>query len=134
MSIEFPYQYKFIAEGKIPEPIIELKVTTSQGTSSMDFLVDSGADTTTLPLSWADLFDFQINKKEHEWIGGVEGGRIAAYPGEIEILLGQRPLIIRCLFVTSNIIPLLGRLDIWDNFSIIFDNRNKKIIFESTKG
>lgn len=33
-------------------------------------------------------------------------------------------------FVRSNIIPLLGRLDIWDKFNWIFDNQKKQVIFE----
>lgn len=130
MSIEFPYQYKIIAEGKIPEPIIQLPVKTKAGFGFIDFLVDSGADTTTLPLIWSEIFGFKIENKKPDWITGVEGGRIAAYPGEIEIKIGREKNKIRCLFVTSNILPLLGRLDIWNKFSIIFDNKRQKIIFE----
>lgn len=130
MSIEFPYQYKIIAEGKIPEPIIQLPVQTKVGFSFIDFLVDSGADTTTLPLIWSEIFDFKVENKKADWITGVEGGRIAAYPGEIEIKIDQEKTKIRCLFVTSNILPLLGRLDIWKKFSITFDNKKQKIIFE----
>lgn len=130
MSIEFSYQYKIIAEGKIPEPIIQLPVKTKVGMSMIDFLVDSGADTTIVPLVWSEIFGFKIDNRKPDWITGVEGGRITAYPGEIEIKIGQEKNKIRCLFVTSNILPLLGRLDLWERFSIIFDNKRQKIVFE----
>lgn len=43
MSTEFPYRYKIIDEGTIPNPIITLDVKSSIGKVEVGFLVDSGA-------------------------------------------------------------------------------------------
>lgn len=133
MSISFPYASKEIEEGIIPNPIATLPVKTVFGQQNFDFLVDSGADTTTLPLLWSPLFGFKKEKANKSWVGGVEGGKIAAYTSNIEIRFSEKFIKIRCLFVNSNTIPLLGRLDIWDNFSILFDNKNKTTVFNPIK-
>ena len=99
------------------------------GEQSFDFLVDSGADTTSIPLLWAPLFRFNKKGSKKTWVGGVEGGKIAGYPSTIEIKFDKNFLKIRILFVDSNITPLLGRLDVWDNFSVLFDNKSKETVF-----
>lgn len=129
MSIRFPYVSKQIEEDIIPDPIATLTVKTIFGQQNFDFLVDSGADTTTLPLLWAPLFGFKKDISMKTWVGGVEGGKIAGYPSTIEIKFNNNFLKIRILFVDSNVAPLLGRLDVWDNFSILFDNKRKETIF-----
>jgi len=129
MSIRFPYASKQIEEDIIPEPIATLTVKTVLGIQNFDFLVDSGADTTTLPLLWAPLFRFNKKDSKKTWVGGVEGGKIAGYTSIIEIKFNKNFLKIRILFVDSNVTPLLGRLDVWKNFSVLFDNKRKETIF-----
>lgn len=129
MSISFPYREKQIKEGKIPEPIATLTVKTAIGERELDFLIDSGADTTVLPLVWAYLFNFKPNTKKKTYIGGIEGGQVTAFPSKIEIKIGKRFRKIRCLFVKSKVMPLLGRLDFWQQFSLKFDNKKTKSIF-----
>ncbi len=85
MSISYPYSSKQIEEGIIPDPIATFGVETTIGEQNFDFLVDSGADTTTLPLLWAPLFGFKPKIAEKTWIGGIEGGKVAAYPSIIKI-------------------------------------------------
>lgn len=130
MSISFPFHTKTIEEGDIPNPVATLTIKTNFGEQNLDFLVDSGADTTTLPLAWAELFNFTPNDEEKTWIGGVEGGRIAAYPASIEIAFDKKFYTVRCVFVTSDTMPLLGRVDVWGNFSILFDNQKQQTTFE----
>lgn len=65
-------------------------------------------------------------------VSGVEGGRVAGYSSEIEIGFGRKFYKIRCVFVNSKIIPLLGRLDVWDKFSIFFDNIKEEVVFNPT--
>lgn len=123
MSTSFPYKKKQIEEGTICDPLVDLRVKTSIGKRKFQFLVDSGADTTCFPLEWQYLFKDSINYTESTIIGGVEGGSIKAYPAKIEIKIGKIYYSVRCVFIESNIVPLLGRLDVWNNFSILFDNK-----------
>lgn len=127
-EIKFPYRHKRIDEGIIPDPTIEIKVLTVKGWRRFDFLIDSGADTTCLPLSpYAELLGFRPDPKKKIKIGGVEGKGVTAYPGKIKIKIGGKEMTLRCYFLRSRIMPLLGRLDFWNKFSLLFDNKKKEI-------
>lgn len=130
MSIHFPYRKKIIDEGAIPLPVANLPVKTKFGVYLIRFLVDSGADTTTLPLSLAPLFDFKATASKKSWVGGVEGGKVAAYSSQIEIGFGRKFYAVRCHFLNSKVTSLLGRLDVWDEFSILFDNKKEEVVLE----
>lgn len=131
MSIYFPYRKKIIEEGIIiPFPVANLPVKTIFGAYLIRFLVDSGADTTTLPLSLSPLFDFKATESKKSWVGGVEGGKVAAYSSQIEIGFAKEFYTIRCHYINSQVTPLLGRLDVWDKFSILFDNQKEEVVFK----
>lgn len=130
-TIRIPYRHKRIDEGIIPDPTTEIEVLTVKGWRKFDFLVDSGADTTCLPLEpYAELLGFKPDPEKKIKIGGVEGKGVTAYPGKIEIRLGEKELSLRCHFLRSRVMPLLGRLDFWDKFSIFFDNKKKEIVLK----
>lgn len=96
----------------------------------MGFLVDSGSDTTILPLfPYKFWFDFKPNPQAKTTLGGVEGRGITAYPSKINLQINQEKFKIRCHFVKSNTIPLLGRLDLWDKFNWCFDNQRQRVVF-----
>ena len=127
-ATKFPYRYKRIDEGVIPDPTIEIKTLTTKGWRSFDFLVDSGADTTCLPLKpYAELLGFKPDPEKKIKIGGVEGKGVTAYPGKIKVKIGGKEMPLRCYFLRSRVMPLLGRLDLWNKFSISFDNKKKEI-------
>lgn len=87
-------------------------------------------------------YQFKVIKNEQLWftsipkldqqttLGGVEGKGVIAYPGKITLQIGRERIEVRCYFVRSNTMPLLGRLDLWDKFNWFFDNREKQVIFE----
>lgn len=133
MSIKFPYRYKVIDFGKIVDPLVDFEVETSRGWQEVRFLIDSGADSTTLPLSLAGRWGIKIDRSQRTKIGGVEGKGVYGYPSKIKIRVGKEEFEARCYFIESETIPLLGRTDIFDKFSIIFDNRNQEVVFEKLK-
>lgn len=127
----FPYQFKILEFGKLPDPVIYLDVMTRFGPRKVGFLVDSGSDTTVLPLKpYQFWFKFHPNSKTRTTLGGVEGKGVGAYPGKITLTFGKTELSIRCYFIESNTIPLLGRLDVWNKFNWCFDNRKQQVVFE----
>lgn len=130
MSIYFPYRKKIIEEGIISLPVANLPVKTKFGVYLVRFLVDSGADTTTLPLTLAPLFAFRQTQSKKSWVSGVEGGKVAAYSSQIEIGFEKKFYVVRCHFINSKVTALLGRLDIWDKFNWFFDNKREQVVFE----
>lgn len=130
-SIRFPYLTKVIDEGKIPDPRASIRVETLHGLRTIKFLIDSGADTTVLPLApYGPWFRVDVNSKNKTEIGGIGDEKIYGYTGKIKILLGDDSFWIRCVFVESGTIPLLGRLDLWNRYSLIFDNYKKESVLE----
>lgn len=125
----FPYESKYTDEGIIPNPRISFKVYLSTGFVWIRFLIDSGADVTTLPFyPYAQLAHFKKNPKDKITIGGIEGKGIAGYPFSLNAQLGGNKFPLRSYFIESNIEPLLGRLDFWNLFSINFDNINLRTL------
>ena len=130
-KIIFPYQFKVTINGNTPDPVIYLNVFTPSGIRKIGFLVDSGSDTVVLPLApYHFWFNFKPDPKKATTLGGVEGKGVTAYPSKITLQIGQEKFSVRCYFVKSNTIPLLGRLDIWDKFNWLFDNKMKQVVFE----
>lgn len=135
MSIDFPYEKKVIDEGELVDPRLPLEVETKFGFLTVKFLVDSGADVTTLPLNpYQELFDFKIDHRRKVVIGGVEGRGVVGYPFGFRARLKGFIFNLRCYFLQSRIDPLLGRLDFWDSYSITFDNRKLKTVLTPLKG
>lgn len=126
----YPYEKKRIDEGVLADPRITIEAQTLQGFLSFKFLVDSGADVTTLPLDpYGELFGFHPHKNTVTTIGGIEGKGVQAYPHRLVFRIRKHSFTVRCYFVKSRVDPLLGRLDVWDKFSIIFDNQRQRTIF-----
>ena len=127
----FPYKFKTIQEGKIVDPLIFLPLKTKFGWQNTWFLLDTGADTTMLTLRLAKQYGLHYNLQLKTQLVGIGEKRSTAYFGKIEVKIGQRELQIRCYFIDAeDSTLLLGRLDIFDKFSITFDSLNKQIIFK----
>ena len=120
----FPYEQKSIKEGLLVDPRITLEIETKRGFLAVKFLIDSGADVTTLPIiPYAELFYFRKDPKTRVTIGGVEGKGVGAYPFKLQMKLKSNVFTLRSYFIESFIDPLLGRLDFWNLYSIHFDNQ-----------
>lgn len=108
-------------------PQVVLEVNTPSGYKDVPFLLDSGADCTSLPIHpYLDILGAKLNFKEKTLVGGVEGKGVAAYPTKLKFKLGKIEFLLPCYFIASKADPLLGRLDFWNKFSIIFDNKKKQ--------
>lgn len=133
-KISFPYQFKIIRNEKIADPVIYLNTFTQFGIRKIGFLVDSGSDACVLPLApYHYWFNFIPNPRTKTILGGIEGRGVEAYPSEITLQIGNENLVVHCYFVKSNSLPLLGRLDIWGKFSLLFDNKKEQVVFERIK-
>src|SRR3990167_6645004 len=130
LSVEFPLSPIRGKKGIVPEPIVPLAVKSAKAERIYDFLVDSGADATLLPRSLAD--DLGINLKRCPWsvTQGVEGKGIKIYNTFLKLKIGQWEDRIHCAFAShDHIPPLLGRLDVFSLYTIIFEAKRKSIIF-----
>jgi|SRR3989338_1999759 len=128
-ALTLPYQYKHIEFGKVFNPYIPVPIKARWGWQNLWFLVDSGADTTMLTLSLANQLGLEINKNKKTKLFGIGEKSVIAYPGKIELKIGNFVIDTRCYFIdTEDSTLLLGRLDIFDKFNVYFDSTNQKVI------
>lgn len=79
----------------------------------------------------AHQLGIEIEKGQEIILGGV-GGRIKGYRHKIKVQISQRILEIPVVFSNEYFVSfnLLGREIFFENFLIIFDEKNKKIKLE----
>ncbi|MCR4263621.1 MAG: aspartyl protease family protein [Candidatus Roizmanbacteria bacterium] len=130
MSFEFPYRFlKFEDGGEVPYPIIIAKLNTTLGKQSYSFILDTGADITTLPHYMISLLGMDKKKLEKSESTGI-GGKTQTFNGKTDIIIGKLTFSIPVVFVMNNAIPfLLGKEGIFDRFNIVLDNdRNRTVL------
>src|SRR5579859_6208199 len=128
-SFHFPYRKIRTDIGIIPYPLITVKLFAKKQLIDIDFVVDTGADITTLPKYLASELSIDLTKLERGSSQGIGEGRIQTWETKIKIIIGNLDLKIRCSFVSSNKIPpLLGKLDIFDRFNLYFDNDKEELV------
>lgn len=71
MSFEFPFEYADIeGMGRLFYPIVRVELRTTEGWRPFEFLVDTGADVTTVPIHLLPLLGIQKrNLKSGETLG-----------------------------------------------------------------
>lgn len=133
-ALTFPYLYKRIEFGKVFNPLISLPVKSRWGWQPLWFLVDSGADTTMLTLSLATNLGLVVNRNEKTQLFGIGEKSVPAYPGNVVLQFGISEKPVRAYFVdASESTLLLGRLDVFDKYTIVFDASSHEVKFHSLK-
>lgn len=127
----FPYQYKHIKWGKVCNPLVPISVKTSLSWQELWFLVDSGADSTMLTVSLANQLGLQYDKKKKTRLFGIGEKSVDAYEGIIILKLCNQEIKVQSYFIdTDDSTLLLGRYDIFDKFTIIFNAAKENLSFE----
>jgi len=130
VSIEFALVDKRTSIGIVSDAIIPVQVLYEFGYQTLQFILDTGADFSMLPRHMADLMGIDLSECEQGVSYGIEGEGLNVYASRIQIKIGNVELKIRCLFLENENTPYIsGRADIFANFNITFDNKNKKILF-----
>ena len=131
---EFPYRReKSNLFGMMYRPIASIHFIVN-GNEIIQFMyVDSGADITLIPKSVGELLGFEAGDEIKE-IYSVSGHKISVIIKNIDLRIGRHQFNARVAWSLQEDVPLLlGRLDIFDRFLIIFDESNKKTIFKWKK-
>lgn len=130
MSLEFPFEY---AEtewlGTLFYPIVYLELKTVDGWRQFSFLVDTGADITTVPSHLLPVLGFDESKLAVGHTLGVDGYSVKTWEFRLPIKIGKTELLVAASAVGTkdDTIPLLlGRKDIFEEkFNLILDSRRK---------
>jgi hypothetical protein len=129
--IEFDYRQERLRTGEIifrPAAKVYLLRSESEWIAEY-FYVDSGADYTLIPYRMGRFLGLEKIASEVKEIGGI-GGVIAARFAVVSMKIEEYQF--DCTIARAQIerVPfLLGRENIFENFDITFQQRNKKTIF-----
>lgn len=133
MAIEFHYKEE---ESKITEKIlrpigdVQFKAKNDEWVEA-HLYIDSGADISLIPFSLGKLLGFKIDEDKIQELRGIGEGVVSVVIKKVQIKIGEYEMLIRVAWaLIEEVTPLLGRLDIFNKFKTIFDEDEKKIIFE----
>ena len=139
MSLEFPFEYAdIIGLGRLFYPIIKAQLKTTNDWQEFEFLVDTGADITTVPSHLLPVLGLNKSRLHSNNTLGVGCISIKSWDFKMPIKLGNTELLIACSAVDTkeDSIPLLlGRKDIFEvRYNLLLDSRRKiTVISENLK-
>ncbi len=129
MSIEFPLLKKHTSLGEVSFPKIPVSVKTIKGFQAFPFLLDAGADFTMLPASMQKLLSIEGAALTPITVYGIERQGVPCLAAKIHLRIAHVEFDARCVISSSDQTPfILGRMDFFPKFNIVFDNKNEKII------
>lgn len=128
--ITFRYKEESLGPGirKIRRPVADVFLRKEKD-SWIEFhpYIDSGADVTLIPLSLGKLLGFEVNKSKIQQIGGIRGSVPAIYI-KSAMKIGEEQFQVQIAWaLIEDVLPLLGRTDVFDTFKVTF-KQNKGII------
>ena len=130
--IKFKYHCFSSVLGKILRPMADI-ILESNGQKVEAFMcIDSGADITMIPLRFGRALGFRQNPSDKILeIKGVSGSGVPYVLRNVNLFLNNdKKLKIRLAWALIEEVPLLlGRMDIFPKFKIIFDEKRESIIF-----
>jgi hypothetical protein len=132
-SSKFPFKYADIKGlGKLFYPIVRLGVKTIAGWHEFDFLVDTGADVTTVPSHFLPILGLKKSDLSTSYTSGVGGFVVKTW--EFELILRIRRTVVKiaasAIETKNNCEPLLlGRKDVFEEkFNLLVDSKRKLTI------
>lgn len=127
-NLSFPFRY----EGSRFVPLARIGLKTRDGKVDYDFLVDTGADFTTLPKYMAERLGLDLNSLKRSSATGLGGYMVKTWLTKLDLILNDDVEVSVNVSITNeNSTPfLLGRADLLDVlYSWNFNATQKQIEF-----
>ncbi len=135
--ITFNYRReKSAITGDILRPVASIEFRSKDGGwIELRPYIDSGADITLIPLTFGRLLGLELKKEEIKHLRGIGGVGVPVVIKEIDTRINGTEFSVRVAWaLEEDLPPLLGRVDIFDRFTITFDQRKEIVTFESNDG
>ena len=118
--------------GKVLRPVAEVLLKKDGMNVEMPMYIDSGADISMIPLRFGRALGFRQEQGDLiQEIKGISGVSIPYILRKVTLVLNGKRLKIRIAWALVEEVPMImGRMDIFDKFRIIFDEKNRWIDFE----
>lgn len=133
MSSEFPFKYAEIEGiGKLFYPVVQLEIKTIVGWTEFEFLVDTGADITTVPSHLLPVLGLEKSKLPTDSTLGVGGISVKTWEFQLQLRMGKIIIWANAGAVDTkdeSMALLLGRKDIFEEkFNLLLDSKRKLTI------
>jgi hypothetical protein len=94
--------------------------------------IDSGADVSLLPRQFGERLGLALDKNKIQEIKGIGERAVPVVISTVRMRIGEKEFDSKVAFSLIEEVPLiLGRQDVFDNFEITFDQKNRTIMFVS---
>ena len=128
--IEFPFEKSRSKKlGQILKPIIPVTIIGAKQSITIHMLLDSGADLSLIPYSVGEAIGLELDMENRSEVQGIGEGSIPYILSQVKIEIGNVEASVRIGWALIEEIPLiLGRLDVFQQFSVEFREFENKII------
>lgn len=118
--------------GIVLRPVAEVILEKDGSAVEIPMYVDSGADVSMIPFRFGRALGFKQEKEDSiQEVKGISGAGVPYIPRKVTLVLNGKRLKIRIAWALVEEVPMLmGRMDIFDKFRVVFDERNGWIDFE----
>ena len=130
--IEFPFKKRYSEKlGDILKPIIPVSIIGPKKSVNIFMLLDSGADISLIPYSVGETIGLELDMANHSEVHGIGEGSVPYILSNVGLNIGNVELSMRIGWALIEEVPfILGRLDLFQNFSVVFREFDNKIILE----
>ncbi|MBI2084045.1 MAG: retropepsin-like domain-containing protein [Candidatus Aenigmarchaeota archaeon] len=132
MQVEFPFvMEKAYVIDFISRPFAEVALIGDINEITEWFFVDSGADVSLISRRLGELLGFKLKEGEEiKQLSGISTGTVPYILRTIKMRIGEKEFDVRIAWSLVEEVPLvLGRLDVFNKFDILFKERENKVIF-----
>lgn len=138
MSFVFPFVYADVEGlGTLFYPFVRVSLKTTYGWQEFDFLVDTGADVTTLPRTMLSILGVDARSLKKQRTQGVGGVWVETFEIVIPFCIGDEKFSIHASITNTKeeSLPfLLGRKDVFERrFSLTIDSKKKVTILKKNQ-
>jgi hypothetical protein len=128
--IEFSFESRYSAKlGEILKPIIPVSIIGPKRSVNIFMLLDSGADISLLPYSVGETIGLDLDMMNRSEIHGIGEGSVPYILNQVILKIGNIDISIRVGWALIEEVPfILGRLDLFQKFSIEFKEFENKIL------
>jgi len=113
--------------GTLFRPIVSARLIGPARWRNFEFLVDSGADITSIPFDAGQLLGYQLHPDDLVYSLSGIGGRVGYVIRRVEFVLAGKQFHARVAWTLSRKTPyVLGQLDVFEHFKIELNRREGK--------
>ena len=125
--------YPYKADRGLFFPVVRFSLIFKNTKIVIEALVDSGASISVFSADVAEVLGIKVESGKRTSLGGV-GGSIVGYEHQVELAIAQLRTFATVVFSKQYKIGfnLIGRQDVFDKFTICFNEKRKQLELKSS--